>query len=67
MFICSLLVSVSLTSCKKGDAAGEEAATEHPSGDSTEKSEHPKGESEHPKGDAEHPNNNADSTSTGNQ
>jgi CHASE3 domain sensor protein len=47
MFICSILVSASLTSCKKGDANSD--ATEHPEGE-----EHPASDStEHPEG--EHP------------
>lgn len=61
MFVCSLFFAASLTSCKKSQATGEEAATEaateHPAADSTEHAEHPKGGSEHPKGESEHPNN----------
>ena len=53
MFLCCILASTGLTSCKKGEAVGDEAVTEEaaPAGDSA-KSEHPAGESEHPKSDS---------------
>ena len=53
MFICTLLVSAALTSCKKGDTAGDEDTTEHPAADTTEKADHPKGEAEHPTNDSD--------------
>lgn len=53
MFVCTLLVSATLTSCKKGDATADEETTEHPAGDSTDKADHPKGEAEHPKNESD--------------
>lgn len=53
MFVCTLLVSATLTSCKKGDTEAEGEATEHPAGDSTEKADHPKAEAEHPTNDSD--------------
>ena len=58
MFICTVLVSATLTSCKKGDSAGDEDTTEHPAGDTTEKADHPQGE---------HPANDSDTTKVENE
>ena len=54
MFVCTMIVSASLTSCKPGDGSAEEAkeeSAEHPAGD-TAKADHPQGESEHPRSDS---------------
>lgn len=52
MFVCSMLLAAGLTSCKKSEATGDEATTEHPAADSTEHAEHPQGGSEHPNNDS---------------
>lgn len=55
MFVCTILVSGSLISCKPGDSSGDEAkeeAAEHPAGDSA-KADHPKADNEHPKNDSD--------------
>lgn len=57
MLLCSTLLAAGLTSCKKSEATGEEATSEHPAMDSTEHAEHPQSDSEHPQGESEHPNN----------
>lgn len=57
LFVCTFLISISLTSCGKGQAAKEES-TEHPAAEDAEKAEHPEGAD-----DAEHPTKN-DSDST---
>lgn len=53
MFVCGILLSATVISCKQGGSEDHEETSEHPAGDSTEKAkaEHPKGESEHPKSD----------------
>lgn len=54
MFVCTILVSGTLTSCKPGDGSGNEAkeeSDEHPAGDSA-KADHPKKDAEHPKNDS---------------
>lgn len=54
MFVCTILVSGGLTSCKPGDSSSDEAkeeSAEHPAADSA-KADHPKGDNEHPKSDS---------------
>jgi len=53
MFVCGILLSATLTSCKQAGSDDHEETSEHPAADSTDKAkdEHPKAESEHPKSD----------------
>lgn len=51
MFVCTILVSGSLTSCKPGSDEAKEESEEHPAADSA-KADHPKEDAEHPKADS---------------